>query len=488
MKKLAIRLVMVALAGLLGGCNSWLDVKPYDSMTEEQLYSSEAGIQKALNGLYLSLASNDLYARNMTCGAVDVLAQRYDILSEHKYYDLSVYKYGNDDPKAVFESIWKSAYRLIADCNEFLQEVPKHQELLPREEYPVYRGEAMAVRTFVHFDMFRLFGAAYTPEGRGQTGVPYYGYVTDIPSPLLTGEAMMKHLIADIDTAILWLAKDPVLTAGVGEEEGFWDHRNFRMNYYGAWALKARMYWYMGEEYKTQAHQIAAALLAGKDPKTGESNNFTEQFRAFSELTGDDAVTADVKNQDRVYLAELLFAIHNMERNTLVKALFSLDLEDKNILWAQTNFIADIYSEDGDMRKYSWDIVPSDRGARRAFVKFNTYNTFSTDPYRYEAQSLIRLGELYLIAASTTDNEETKRSYLEQLRLKRGFANGNAAGYPDLAELLDKEFQREFYGEGQYFFFLKRNQVTKVRNNYMNTVTIDYDIPLPESETNNRYE
>ena len=488
MKKLAIRLLIVALAGLLGGCNNWLDVKPYDSMTEEQLYSSEAGIQKALNGLYLSLASNSLYAKDMTCGAVDVLAQRYDILSGHTYYELSAYQYDKDDPKATFEGIWKGAYKLIADCNEFLQEVPKHQEILPQAEYPVYRGEALAVRTFLHFDMFRLFGAAYTPAGRWQPGVPYYGYVTDIPTPILTGEAMMKNLVADIDTAIMWLAKDPVLTDGVGKDESFWDHRNFRMNYYAAWALKARMYWYMGEDYKTQAHQIAAALLAGKDPKTGENNNFTGQFKSFSELTGDDAVTSDVKVQDRVYLGELLFAIHNMNRSALCKAIFSLDLEDKNILWAQTNFIAGIYSEDGDIRKYSWDIVPSDRGARRAFVKFNTYRVFATDPYRYEAQSLIRLGELYLIAASTTDDEQTKRHYLEELRLKRGFSNGNAAGYTDLDELLDKEYQREFYGEGQYFFFLKRNQIKVIKNNYQNTVNLNFDIPLPDSETNNRYE
>lgn len=488
MKRLTRILLMVALTGLLGSCNNWLDVKPYDSMTEAQLYSTEAGIQKALNGIYLSLASNSLYAKDMTCGAVDVLSQRWDILNEHGYYELSTFQYGKDNPKATFEGIWKSAYKLIADCNEFLQEVPKHQEVLPKDEYPVYKGEVLAVRTFLHFDLFRLFGAAYTPEGRLQSGVPYYGYVTDVPTPILTGEAMMKHLIADIDTAILWLTKDPVLTAGVGKEESFWDHRNFRLNYYAAWALKARMYWYMGEDYKTEAFQIASSLLAGNDPKTGEANNFTDVFKSFSELTGDDGVTADVKTQDRVYQAELLFALHNMKRNALYKAVFSLDLEDKNILWAQADFITRIYSEDGDIRKYSWDIVSSDRGSRRAFVKFNTYKAFATDPYRYETQSLIRLGELYLIAASTTDDVQTKRQYLEQLRLKRGFSNGNAAGVADLDGLLDLEYQREFYGEGQYFYFLKRNQIKTIKNNYQNTVTMDYDIPLPESETNNRYE
>ena len=65
MRKVII--ILTALAGSLffNSCNSWLDVKPYDSMAEEQLYSTENGIQRALNGLYLSLASNDLYAENL---------------------------------------------------------------------------------------------------------------------------------------------------------------------------------------------------------------------------------------------------------------------------------------------------------------------------------------------------------------------------------------------------------------------------------------
>lgn len=487
MKKIIVLLLITGLAALFSSCNSWLDVKPYDSMTEDQLYSTEQGIQKALNGIYLSLASEALYAREMTCGAVDVLSQRYDVSdNSHAYYDLGSYKYTNDGPKATFENIWKAAYKLIADCNEFLQEVPRHKDVLVSDEYPLYMGEALAVRTFLHFDMFRLFGASYTGEERSKAAIPYYDKVTDVPSSILTGEEVMKHLIADIDTAIMWMAKDPVLSVGLGKGDGFWEHRNLRMNYYSAWALKARMYWYMGEEFNTEAHQIASALLAGKDPRTGEANNFTELFKAFSELGKD--VTAQVKNQDRVYMEELLFGIHNMKRDALYKALFSTDLEDKNILWAQTDFVSGIYSEDGDIRKYGWDVVSADRGPRRAFVKFYPYKAAKNDPYRYEIQSLIRLGELYLIAASTTDDEKSKKNYLEQLRLKRGFTNGNTNGYMNLDELVDVEYQRELYGEGQYFFFLKRNQVKSIKNNLMNTVTVNYVIPLPESETNNRYE
>lgn len=487
MKKIAKLLLTAGLIGILGGCNNWLDVKPYDSMTEDQLYSTEIGIQRALNGLYLSLASNDLYALELTCGTVDVLAQRYDITSsEHKYYDVINYRYTEKKSKENFEKIWKSAYKLISNCNEFLEEVPNHQEVLIPAEYPLYMGEALAIRTFLHFDMFRLFGAAYTAADRVKAGVPYYDHVTDIPAPILTGEQMMTNLIADIDEAISLLASDPILQDGLGKGEGFWEQRNFRLNYYAAWALKARMYWYMGEEYNTQAHQIATALLEGRDPANGQGNNFKDLFKSFSELDINDA-PANTRSQDKVYLNELVFALHNMKREELHTSTFGLDLEDKSILWSQTNFITEIYNEELDIRKSAWEIVPTNRGPRRAFVKYQHYEPFRNDPYRYEVQSLIRLGELYLIAAATANDEPTKRKYLEELRLKRGFTVGNTVGYQDPNDLLNMEWQREFVGEGQYFYFLKRGQVNSIKNNYLNTTTIKYDIPLPESETNNRY-
>lgn len=256
MRKVII--ILTALAGSLffNSCNSWLDVKPYDSMAEEQLYSTENGIQRALNGLYLSLASNDLYAENLGGGAIDVLGQRYKLSSEHSYYDLSEYKYTNDGPKETFEAIWKAAYKLIADCNEFLEQVPRHQDLLSQGNYKMMMGEALAIRTLLHFDMFRIFGPVYTEANKQETSIPYYSMVTDVTQPVLSTEELVEHLFADIDSAIVLLSKDVILVDGVVKGEGFWDYRNLRLNYYAVWALKARMCWYLGNAYADEAYRV----------------------------------------------------------------------------------------------------------------------------------------------------------------------------------------------------------------------------------------
>lgn len=479
MKKIIIGL-LAGFGLLLPGCNSWLDVQPYDSMTDEQLYSTETGIQRALNGIYLGLASNDLYAKNLTCGTVDILGGLYYIPEKHNYQDYSLYKYTETKPKATFESIWKAGYKIISGCNEFLESVAANRNVLKSGDYANVTGEALALRTWVHFDLFRLFGRVYSENTKNLQAIPYYTQVTDVPTDILSAEQLMKRLLTDIDTAIVRLSGDPVLTNGVGNEEGFWDYRNYRLNYYAAWTLKARMLYYMGTAYNAEAFRIARTLLESKDPHTGETNNFTATFVAVDNETG---------RKDYLFYPEILFGIHNLKRETLYKDLFSLDLENNNLLSASSKFLATLFTADSDIRQNAWETAPIDRGEFKTFKKFSVIQEVQTNPYLYQTQALLRKSELYLIAAATAPDDELKARYLEELRLTRGYQTGNTIG-ADLNTLLDEEWKKEFYGEGQYFFFLKRNQVNNIRNHEGNTVDISkaYIIPLPESETNNRYE
>ena len=466
MRKVII--ILTALAGNLffNSCNSWLDVKPYDSMAEEQLYSTENGIQRALNGLYLSLASNDLYAENLGGGAIDVLGQRYKLSSEHSYYDLSEYKYTNDGPKETFEAIWKAAYKLIADCNEFLEQVPRHQDLLSQGNYKMMMGEALAIRTLLHFDMFRIFGPVYTEANKQEASIPYYSMVTDVTQPILSTEELVEHLFADIDSAIVLLSKDVILADGVVKGEGFWDYRNLRLNYYAVWALKARMCWYLGDAYADEAYRIATALLEGKDPKTNEVNNFNTVF---------EPVSQNVAVTDRVFFSEELFALHNMKRTTVYKELFSSDLEDNNILLSTEDYMNKLFDEPNDYRWHSWEVATGRQtSGLMVFVKYVEQTENRNDPYLYEIQS---------IAAATAPDDATVTAWLEKLRMMRGYQSGMVGS--DAQKVLQQEWEKEFYGEGQYYYFLKRNGKTSV-SGPNGSKKPNYVIPLPESETNNR--
>lgn len=473
MRKAIIILTVLAMGLFFSSCNSWLDVKPYDAMAEESLYSTESGIQRALNGLYLGLASNDLYAENLGGGAMDVLGQRYKMSSGHSYYDLSEYKYTNDGPKETFEAIWKAAYKLIADCNEFMEQVPEHQDLMSQAHYKMSMGEALAIRTLLHFDLFRIFGPVYTPANRQELSIPYYNQVTDVAQPILVAEKLVEHLFADIDSAIGLLSKDVILTDGIVKGENFWDYRNLRLNYYAAWALKARMCWYLGDEYEDEAYRISTALLEGKDPGTGEANNFNTAF---------NPVSKSVVVTDRVFFSEELFALHNMKRTAVYKELFSSDLEDDNILLSTEDYMNKLFDEPNDYRWNSWEVATGRQtSGLMVFVKYVEQTENRNDPYLYEIQSMLRLSELYLIAAATDD--ATTSVWLEKLRMMRGYQSGMVGS--DMQKVLQQEWEKEFYGEGQYYYFLKRNGMTSV-SGPNGSKKPNYIIPLPESETNNR--
>ena len=461
------------------GCNNWLDVQPYDSMTEEQLYATESGIQRALNGLYLSLASNELYAENLSCGALSVMSQNYFIGSEHTDYDLSRYDYDAESPKAVFEEIWQSAYELIGDCNEFLLQTPRHRDVMTDAHYRMAIGEALAVRTLLHFDLFRLFGPAYREETKQSSSIPYYDVPTDIAQPILTAEELVAHLMTDIDSAITLLDEDVILTEGVVEGEDFWEYRNLRMNYYAAWTLKARMCWYLGDDYAEEAYQIASSLLAGRDPRTREANNFTA---VFTPVTASDAV------EDRVYFSECVFALHNMQRTELYDRLFSNDLSDNSILLSTSDYLNNLFDMPTDCRWNNWEdaVGRESSTALMNFVKYAEQAEDAYHPYLYEIQAMLRMGELYLIAAASAPDETTAAGYLEDFRLTRAveYQEGNMEGQ-DVNTVLEREWQKEFLVEGQFYYYMKRNRLAEFEG-ANGVVETGYDIPLPESETDNR--
>ena len=228
-------------------------------------------------------------------------------------------------------------------------------------------------------------------------------------------------------------------------------------------------------EYADEAYRIATTLLEGKDPKTNEANNFNTAFTPVSQ-------TVAVK--DRVFFCEELFALHNMKRTTMYKELFSSDLEDDNILLSTESYINKLYDEPNDYRKHSWEVATGRQtSGLMVFVKYAEQTENRSDPYLYEIQSMLRLSELYLIAAATTNDDAVASSWLEKLRMIRGYQSGMVGS--DVQTTLRQEWEKEFYGEGQYYYYLKCNGITSV-SGPNGSKKPNYIIPLPESETDNR--
>ena len=150
-----IATIILAIVLLLNfSCTDWLDVKPVDRMSEDQLYSTEAGFRQALNGIYVELNHADLYGDELLVNTVEILAQRYKFSSMGtltNQYHLAEFDYTTDYAKKCGSRIWEKAYALIANVNKLLKNADSHKDLFTGDSYDLITGEAYALRAFLHF-------------------------------------------------------------------------------------------------------------------------------------------------------------------------------------------------------------------------------------------------------------------------------------------------------------------------------------------------
>jgi hypothetical protein len=467
-------LLTVLAAGLfLSGCKKFLDVQPEDKYTEEQVYSNEKAVQQALNGLYFSLAANELYGANLTATAVELLGQRYNVVAtgSNNYQQVQLYAYTNASVMVQFDALWTTAYTNIAKVNKFLSKLAEAAQngVINTEHAALLRGEAIGLRAMLHFDLLRLFGPVMATSPTANA-IPYYTEANGIARPILPARQTMDSVLADLATAKSLLAADPVLTQGVKVTTDFYSgYRNLRLNYYAVAALQARAYLYNGNP--VAANQAAKQALAD-----GE--------KWFPWLPYADILN-NATSPNRIFSTEMLFGIYNQNLYTNYTSFFAPDLTSFSILTAFPARLANIFeSNENDYRYSKTTWLAGANGP--TFYKYADIQDKSKS-WRF-VQPLIRKTELYYILAETEPDATIALNYLNTVRFNRGLAS---LGTAVLATEIQKEYQKEFWGEGQLFFYYKRTNKTSIPSAISGTANVSmtaakYVVPLPLSETTPR--
>jgi|GEM_PF-1298656 len=230
MKKNIYRLQVVFLlvAGLLSAtsCNDWLDVKPKTEEEAEELFSTIDGFKSALAGVYIGLSQSGLYGREMTFGMVGVLGQEWGdgatLKTNYSAYNyLLNYNYEQSVSKALIDVVWNKMYENIANVNTLIQYTDLKREVLG-DYYEVVKGEALALRAYMHFDLLRLF-APYDFTAEAEPAIPYVREAVPAIAPQLTPAKFVELALADVDDALGLLKEDPVYTGAdvAGEDNGY---------------------------------------------------------------------------------------------------------------------------------------------------------------------------------------------------------------------------------------------------------------------------
>lgn len=482
MKKILYTMIL-ACSTMMVSCDSWLEVKPYDKISEGELQKSEEGYQKMLNGIYIDLNSDALYGQSLSVEMIEVMGGAYAIGTDNSvwgnYKDLSNYQYGTEYWRNRLDQTWNKAYALILNCNKILENIDQNQGLFTGGNYYAVKGEALALRAMLHFDMLRLFGPVYAKDS-DKKAIPYYNKQTNSPEPILTAKEVAEKVVADLEEARILLANDPVKTEGTlmsGSQDGtsnFMRYRALRLNYYAVEALLARVNLYMGN--KTEAFKYATDVI-----KTADQGIFP--FVDKSLVIGSPAAP------DRIFSSEVLFALTNTSRSKIHKNFYDPSRLPNYVFRMDDNLMSNIVyggaaTTGGYQDDYRYRANWIATGSNRYFYKYS--DMVANGSIQNTMIPMIRLGEMFLIAAeSQSDNLANGVQYINALRRNRGVANLQTLT-PDL---LKYEYIRELYGEGQLFYLYKRlnSDIITSSNANKNPKASDliFVVPLPDSETEN---
>lgn len=464
-------------AGLLfclSGCNSFLDIQPKGTVEQKTQFEDIQGYRDAMYGIYASMAKTSLYGKELSYGFTDQLGQLfYDkYASMPEVVAANAFKYNDQALSSLIETIWTQAYQTISYVNNVLENIEK-EDLNRDPDYSLVRGEAYALRAFLHFDMMRLFCDNFRlhPEAGG---IPY-SYTFDLKNKrVYTLKECYDNVLEDLTHAEAYLRTDEKMVDSEANSV-YRSTRRSHCNKYAVWALKARVFHYKGD-------LDSAAYYAGKVVDS-----------PWLQLT-DAKKYVDVKRYGRDN-PEMIWGLYTDQLYSTYYDLFLQgDLGVGNVLWVKAG-VRSIY-DIGNSGADSWDY----RG--NAFFTETTETGLSQEyfftrllgkteqAYYLTGVCLLRLPEMYYILAEASYPQDPAKalSYLNDVRNSRGLKNLDAAQVPDagkFAEALVAERCKEFWGEGQIFFTYKRNHIA-FRNAWDNAdiqpSTDIFVLPWPQSE------
>ncbi len=476
MKKICIYTMILSALVLFASCSDWLDVQPSTEKDRADLVESADGYKKMLYGTYINMTSSTLYGGNLTYGLLASLGRDY--VKDVSYVSYTHYNYGDDFRSSYFDPIWSNMYNTIANVNSILSDIEEHQSAFRGGDYQMVAGEAYAERAFLHFDLLRMYAPNYVGN-EDLIAIPYvtsYEAARNVHQP---AREVMKNILADLDKAeqLLKEGNDPLINSaqeitysGAGE---FTANRQYHLNYWAVVALKARVYLYMGD--KANALKYAKAVI--------EQGPFS--------WTPEGTIASG----DKVFQSEMIFGLDVPNLPDYYDANFT----SENFVLAEMGWSSyTVYSlnifEDANDYRYLYLLTNDKNGNVQALPSKYKQDTGSSKAMKKQTIPLIRLGEMYLIAAECTadSNPNEAINYLRTLKKNRGYYMADAgvdegSNAAAINNYVRNEMRKETYSEGQFWFYLKRTDSTTVPNfsSWAPTASVTlsvYTFAIPEME------
>ncbi|MFA4869094.1 MAG: RagB/SusD family nutrient uptake outer membrane protein [Pedobacter sp.] len=456
-------------AGMISSCNKWLDVEPNSQIKSSELFKTESGFKEALAGVYTLMTAESLYGKELQYGMNSVLSHEWTsfplVYNEEAEYDYQAVNVQNR-----INSVWNGLYQGISNSNYLLNEIDAKRSMFTGDNFAIIKGEALALRAFLHFDLVRLFGASYLVD-MNKPAIPYVTQYSAKQTPQSTVKETYELILRDLEAAKELLKVDPIFTGRViteADDTGYLLNRQLHLNYYAVEALMARLYYYTGAYEKARV-AANAVITSGKFTYSSQSD-----LSAGNDLTGAHEHIFGL-NINNLYNYSDLY----LSKDRLISNTFFLSAAARNAYYPEGSV---------DYRYiYLFEVGEGDKASNYYLKKYNA--PIASNLYYRNKSVVIKISEMqFIIAGSNLAEGKGIIEPLNKVRSGRGLTPLTVEPIEPTVTLLE-EFRKEFFGEGQLFYQYKRLNRTIITGTDKNLVALKaYILPLPvaEYESGNR--
>jgi starch-binding outer membrane protein, SusD/RagB family len=261
------KIIILTVLGVFGICLSCnddiLDKSNPNEFSPDTFYKNSAQIVAAVNAVYSSLQSLDLFSReyffvhdlrsdDMQSGGGQLETHRAQLLN------------GVHSPdNGVFTQVWRGWYRLIHQANQVIENAPKASENVTDELKARVVGEAKFLRAWAYFDLVVLFGGVPLLD----TYLPSYTQLEEYNKTRASEDDVYNLIIKDLEDAI----------TGLPNKSAYDDTNIGRANRQAAQAMLGRVHMQRGHYDK--AKPLFLAVVNSNEFANWKSVPYIENFR-----------------------------------------------------------------------------------------------------------------------------------------------------------------------------------------------------------------
>ena len=465
----------IAASMMFSSCSDFLDREPSIQLPTESAITTTADLRNAINGIGYVLSDGRMtYASEFNLFA-DIRSNDFKVVKDNNQLgEIRLYNYsanGNFNDYGYYYF-----YSALANVNNALLSIEKGQVEGDEDEINDYKGQLLAWRGMLHFDLARMFCHIPTTveNPSNELGLvlsdqvfdkDYKGTRTDLKSTY-------EFIIKQFTEALPLLAKK--------SDNGYF-------NYYAALGLRARAYLYNGQY--SEALADAKEVITDGGYKMLTRDNYVE---AWSKEKADETILEFVQTEK--YNQQRSAPGYYCDATGYSECGFNTGAYLYKYLVAHTDTIKD---ESGKATQVNYNDI------RAGLIKVQTVKAAGRYPNKYPGRNgnlyvnntkLVRLSEMYLIAAEAQwhlDNPgsyDVTKSSANAAQYINAIDENRIVNYEDkatvtLADILH-EYEIEMFCENQITFAYWRNHQSVTNQANQEVKYNDYNtiMAIPQSE------